>query len=155
MKLWLDDRIGESLHKCTADAAALSDPHLSCEIAGLKSEQATEFLLSAFRDWGQDLMLGYFRVGHGRRERVRACLFDFHELGGMIDDALRSEVVVAVADITAMGGCAFDLSPEQEPNEAGTVDLLVTAWGVHEAMVTGLARRLGVSTFRQGSPVLK
>ncbi len=89
-------------------------------------------------------------------ERTRACLFDLHGFDGIVDDALRSEEVVGVADLVAMGGCAFDLSPEEEPNEAGTVELLLTGWGVHEAMVSSLARRLGVSTFRQGeSPYQK
>lgn len=150
MKLWLDDRIGEAIRKCTGDAAAAADPHLSCELRGLTPKQAKDFLLSVFREWDQEFVIGYFRVGKARRERVRACLFDLHELDGIIDDALCSEKVVSVVDIAAMGGCAFDLSPEEEPNDAETIELLLTAWGAHEAAVTKLAAQLGVSTFRQG-----
>ena len=149
MRVWLDTAIDKALQNVVNDREVSLPPQLSCEGHGLEPHQAVEILRSAIDSWQQELVLGFFRTGTGRREQVRACLFDTSELSGIIEAALESEEVVSIVDITMLGGCAFDLSPEEAPNPHGTVELLLTAWGSHEPMVKKLAEELNVSTFRQ------
>jgi len=86
-------------------------------------------------------MIGFFHVG----STTRACLFDISEIESILRKMLTTEEVVEIADLTMLGGCSIDFSPE----EGGTVEVLVTAWGAHESMASELAEELGnVGTFR-------
>ena len=151
MKIWLEAGIGEAVRQRSAQERKLAGPALSCEADHVAPDRAKELVLSAIRGLKEDVLIGFFSVGSGRRECVRACLLDMFEVARVIDAALVSEDVVTLRDPTVLGGCTFDFSPDEVQGEQATVELLVTAWGVHEEMVTRLAEVLGEETFRQGS----
>lgn len=152
MKTWLEPTIGEAVRKAMSDERLASMPHLSCEAGGLAPALVAKLLMSAIREWKQEIVVGFFRLSEGGKEVVRACLITVDELEQIVQDAASSEEVVSVADVTAMGGCAFDMSPEESPSQEGALDLLLTAWGIHESMVDTVAAKLAVPTFRQRKP---
>lgn len=149
MRTWLEDQIGEAIRTCSAHQKN-SGPALSCEADHLPRDDAKEAVIASVREWQQAILIGFFRNGSGRRERVRACLLDIAELTPIIDAVMATEEVVSILDPSAMGGCTFDFSPDEDPNPDNTVELLVTAWGKHEAMIEPLAERLKGVIFRQG-----
>jgi hypothetical protein len=152
MKTWLAPNIGEAIRNAISGERSASMPHLSCEAGGLDSGHVANLLVSAVREWRQEIVVGFFRVGKGRKECVRACILSVADLEQIVVDAAKTEEVVSIADMTAMGGCDFDMSPEESPTQVGAIELLVTAWGVHESMIVSLASKLNVPTFRQAKP---
>ena len=150
MKIWLADEIGEAIRTCSARHRKLTGPELSCEADNLPRDEAKQALISSICEWQREILIGFFRVASGRRERVRACFVNIAELAPIVDAAVASEEVVSILDPSEMGGCTFDFSPDEDPNPDASVELLVTAWGTHEEMIEPLAERLKGVVFRQG-----
>jgi len=150
MRIWLDDQVGEAIRVSSVRQERNSGPALSCEAEYVSREAAKESVIASIGTWQQAIIIGFLFARSAGRERVRVCLLDIAELSQVIDAAMTTEDVVSIRDPSAMGGCTFDFSPDEAPNPHGTVVVLVTAWGEHEAMIEPLAERLGGAVFRQG-----
>lgn len=141
MKTWLNARVAEAIRKCTSDYRSGLGPQLCCELTGVEVDVAVQSIVTAIRSWNREIMAAYLWKG----STVRVCLLDVSEIEQVLHGVVATEQVVAIADLTMLGGCVVDFSL----NEAETVDVLLTAWGKHESTATNVASQFPMTrTFR-------
>jgi plasmid stability protein len=135
MKTWLHTAIEKAIVEQLRTFKDAVGPQLCCEVGGLDTGPAIDLLMTAFRSWQRDIVIGFFEVGN----RTRGCMMEIDEVERILRNAVHTEEVVSVVDVTLIGGCAIDFTPE----DGGTIELLVTAWGSHEGMAKEVAERIG------------
>lgn len=69
------------------------------------------------------------------------------ELEQILRKATQTEEVIAISDLTVLGGCILDFSPDGDE----TVEMLLTCWGKHESMAKDVAGQLADSTLFRGN----
>ena len=141
MTAWLNQRLAQSLQETVAAVRSEAGAKLCCETGGLDSKIAVACLSELVCGWGRDLLLCFIFRGSQWRAVV-ACA---DEIESLLHGSLATEEVVTLVDLVCLGGCTIDFSPESE----GTVEVLIAAWGSHEAIATEFDERFpGQGTFR-------
>ena len=141
MKVWLNQRLAESLTNTMSAVRLEVGAKLCCEIGRLNPHLALEATTQLLDRWARGLLLCIVLRG----SQWRTALVDADEVEALLRTAIETEEVVTFVDPVSLGGCSVDFTPQT----AGTVEILLSAWGDHEDMATELDRRLaGSGTFR-------
>jgi hypothetical protein len=140
---WLNlhPQIQQALVSVLREQRLKTGPSLCCQVDGENRCVATREIVARIAEWRSPVVL----MSPTSSDRGPWRLVEMSALPRLLDQAVQSEVVVAVIDLGTLSGCTVDF----DVNEDGTLGFLVAAHGAHEAMAELLASKFsGAAIFR-------